>query len=122
MHTSREKSLPRQGGAGEAGAGVEEPVPEGGRGGRGHTGTEPVVADRGPPPPTTAKKGREEAGKAREGQTPEGESPIVENNRESEMLRRDSKPDEANRLHRGCKKNKERGGLRAETPSATKES
>ena len=114
MHTSREKSLPRQGGAGEAGAGVEEPVPEGGRGGRGHTGTEPVVADRGPrhlpPTHTTAKKGREEARKAREGQTPEGESPIVENNRESEMLRRDSKPDEANRLHRGCKKNKERGG------------
>ncbi len=111
MHTSREKSLPRQGGAGEAGAGVEEPVPEGGRGGLSHTGTEPVVADRGAaPPPTTAKKGREEARKAREGQTPEGESPIVENNRESEMLRRDSKPDEANRLHRGCKKNKERGG------------
>ena len=65
------------------------------------------------PPPTTAKKGREEARKAREGQTPEGESPIVENNRESEMLRRDSKPDEANRLHRGCKKNKERGGVKS---------
>lgn len=64
MHTSREKSLPRQGGAGEAGAGVEEPVPEGGRGGRGHTGTEPVVADRGPrhlhphtqPPKRVARK------------------------------------------------------------------
>ncbi len=60
MHTSREKSLPRQGGAGEAGAGVEEPVPEGGRGGRGHTGTEPVVADRGPrhpPPPHNRQRG-----------------------------------------------------------------
>ena len=66
-----------------------------------------------PPTHTTAKKGREEARKAREGQTPEGESPIVENNRESEMLRRDSKPDEANRLHRGCKKKKERGGVKS---------
>ena len=58
MHTSWEKSLPRQGGAGEAGAGVEEPVPEGGRGGLSHTGTEPVVADRGAaPPPHNRQKG-----------------------------------------------------------------
>ena len=126
MHTSREKSLPRQGGAGEAGAGVEEPVPEGGRGEaaaiRGRNPWSQTGSRGTPSRHTTAKKGREEARKAREGQTPEGESPIVENNRESEMLRRDSKPDEANRLHRGCKKKKERGGLRAETPSATKES
>lgn len=66
MHTSREKSLPRQGGAGEAGAGVEEPVPEGGRGGLSHTVTEPVVADRGaaappqPPKRVARKQGKQE--------------------------------------------------------------